>query len=104
MIVIDEFAPPDHERPCVSMNVYANGKETAVRGDVAIVAVVDEGCVDCFIAGEGNAQNLAALGLAAEKTAERTANAIGAGAEYHIERLRLILGDMEWKGAAHAAD
>lgn len=104
MIVMDESAPLDPGRPSVSVTVCANGKETVVRGDAAIVAIVDEGGVDCLSAGDADAHRLAALGLAADRTAEKAAYEMEAGADYHMERIRLIVGNMEWRVVDRAAD
>lgn len=104
MIVSDESAPLDPGRPPVSVTVCANGRETVVMGDAAIVAIVDEGGVGCLSAGEADARSLAALGLAADRTAEKAAYEMEAGADYHMERIRLIVGNMDWRAVDSAAD
>lgn len=94
MIVKDESAPLDEDRPCVSVTVYANGEERHYEGSSCLVAVRDEnGCRDgrreCF------PRDLAILSLTANDVARNGAEEAGMARDCGFEYLRLVIDKMQ---------
>ncbi|MEC4272708.1 hypothetical protein VJ923_06020 [Adlercreutzia sp. R25] len=105
MIVKDESAPLDEDRPCVSVTVFGNGEEASYRGSSYLVAVLDDdGICYCGVGGELGPDDLAMLNLSTDRISEEFAQKSGFAVDYHFESIRVLLDEMQGRFRGHEAD
>lgn len=105
MIVNDESAPLDPERPCVSVNALIAGKEVAMKGKAALIVVLDgENDAEVAVGGSLGAAGIAMLNRAAVRAADDAAADIGCEIDYRLGIIHILMDEMAGKGAAHEAD
>lgn len=95
MIVKDESAPLDEDRPCVSVTVYANGEERHYEGSSCLVAVRDENGCRGKVGGNVSPRDLAILSLTANDVARNGAEEAGMARDCGFEYLRLVIDKMQ---------
>lgn len=105
MIVKDESAPLDPERPCVSVTALFGKNEVNLRGKAAIIVVMDDDeNVDSVVGGDVGATEIAVLNRAANKAADDAASDAGCELDYRLGIIHLIVDEMAGRASFHAAD
>lgn len=103
MIVKDESAPLDEDRPRVSVTVVMDGKEIHCAGSAYLLAVRDDdGCYGSA-GGEVPMKDLAIMSLTASDVASGAAEKAGLSEEYGFELLHLTIDKLQGKLAADEA-
>lgn len=105
MILKDEHAPLDPERPCVSVSALIAGKEVDMKGEAAIIVVLSD-CenAESVVGGSLGAAEIAMLNRAAIKAADDAAASTGCELDYRLGIIHLLVDEMAGRGVAHAAD
>ena len=100
MIVKDESAPMDDDRPRVSVTVVMDGREIHCAGSAYLLAVRDD---DGCYGGEVLLTDLAIMSWTASDVASGAAEKAGLSKEYGFELLHLTIDKLQGKLAADEA-